>query len=159
MLFQPPEPQLLSVPHIQQQDAGECLAACAAMVCAYLAIKTNYRRLVRALRIQDGIGAPLPNIEKLDGRRITVIFRRNGTLEALYEFLNKGWPTIVGVQTGEFPHWDHVPSLHAVVVVGMDSENVYINDPEMPKGPTPVSIGNFDLAWLAQNECYAILTP
>lgn len=158
MLFQPPDFQLLQVPHIQQKEAGECLDACAAMVCAYLGIRVNYRRLVRTLRIQTGVGAPLSHIEKLNGRQIKGLFQRNGTLKKLYQLLESGWPTIVGVQTREFPHWNHRPSRHAVVVIGMDSQCVYINDPEMPDAPTPVSIGDFDLAWFEQNECYAVLS-
>ena len=49
--------------------------------------------------------------------------------------------------------------LHAVVIVGMDATHVHLNDPGLPDGPIPVPIGEFDLAWLAQYERYAVLAP
>ncbi len=128
------------------------------MVCDYLEHRVNYRRLLRILRIQTGVGAPLPQIQNLDKLGFTVLFQRNASLRDLYALLENGWPSIVGVQTGEFPHWNHLPSRHAVVVVGMDSNFVYINDPEMPNAPLQVSIGDFDLAWFEQDQCYAVLT-
>ena len=34
-------------------------------------------------------------------------------------------------------------------------KQVYLNDPEFPHAPIPVSIGDFDLAWLERDELYA----
>jgi len=36
---------------------------------------------------------------------------------------------------------------------------IYLNDPELPDAPIPVTQGDFDLAWLAQDERYAVLLP
>lgn len=65
---------------------------------------------------------------------------------------------IASVQTQELPYWQGVASLHAVLVVGMDEEHVYLNDPEWPEAPLCVTIGDFDLAWLARGERYALLS-
>lgn len=43
-------------------------------------------------------------------------------------------------------------------MVGMSEQFLYINDPEFEKSPIPVPYGDFDLAWLAQNERYAVLS-
>lgn len=81
-----------------------------------------------------------------------------GALEELYTFLTAGWPCIASVQTQELPYWNGVNVYHAVVVVGMDATQVYLNDPELPAGPVPVSLRDFDLAWLAQDETYAVIS-
>ena len=41
----------------------------------------------------------------------------------------------------------------------MDSDFVYLNDPEMPDQPRRVSIGDFDLAWLEHDERYVLVAP
>lgn len=66
---------------------------------------------------------------------------------------------IISVQTKELPYWQGIASLHAVVLVGMDEEYVYLNDPEWPDAPIRVAIGDFDLAWLARGERFALLAP
>ncbi len=43
-------------------------------------------------------------------------------------------------------------------MVGMDEENVYVDDPEFSQSPMQVSLGDFDLAWLERDEMYAVLT-
>ena len=62
------------------------------------------------------------------------------------------------MQTENLPYWPH-NTLHAVVVVGIDDRSVYLNDPEFPEAPIAVPVGDFDLAWLAEDERYAILIP
>lgn len=42
---------LLPVPHVRQCESADCLAACTAMVLAYLGIKISYTRLVQVLDI------------------------------------------------------------------------------------------------------------
>lgn len=107
MLFRPPSPQILAVPHIQQRRTGECLAACAWMICSYLRIAVDYQRLVRLLEIQQDVGASFSKIHNLEKLRLT-------------------------------------------------EEYVYLNDPEWPDAPIQVSIGDFDLAWLARGERFAL---
>lgn len=157
MLFRPPSLQLLTVPHIQQRNSGDCLAACAAMICEYLNVSMRYDRLVKQLGIKVGVGAAFSNIERLDRSPLQVIHRVSGQLPHLYALLEQGWPIIASVQTGELPHWFGHNTLHAVVVIGMDPEHVYVNDPGYPDAPIRVPIGDFDLAWLAQDERYAVL--
>ena len=47
---------------------------------------------------------------------------------------------------------------HALVVLGMDENYVYVNDPAFRVAPIPVPIGDFELAWLARDEFYAVLS-
>lgn len=150
---------MLAVPHVQQRRTGECLAACAWMICSYLQIPVDYQRLVRLLEIRDEVGVSFSKIHNLEKLRLTVVYQKNGTLAQLYNLLAAGWPIIISVQTKELPYWNGVASLHAVVLVGMDAEYVYLNDPEWPDAPIQVSIGDFDLAWLARGERLALLAP
>ena len=39
----------------------------------------------------------------------------------------------------------------------MDNTNIYLNDPGFPDAPIKISQGDFDLAWLEQDEVYAAL--
>jgi ABC-type bacteriocin/lantibiotic exporter with double-glycine peptidase domain len=158
MIFRPPASCRLAVPHVQQTQPGDCLAACAAMICTYLNISHNYNHLFRALAIEQGIGTPFSRIRNLAKLGITVDYQEYGTLPELYNLLRAGWPSIVSVQTAELPYWNQISTQHAVVVIGMDENHVLINDPEFPQAPLQVPLGDFDLAWLAQDELYAILS-
>lgn len=158
MIFRPPSPCFIPVPHIQQKRAGECLAACAAMICTYLGVTVDYQRLMRILEIQQEVGVSFSKIHNLEQLRLRVVYQKGGTLRQLYNLLIAGWPVIVSVQTQELPYWHGVASLHAVVLVGMDERHVYLNDPEWPEAPMQTPIGDFDLAWLARGERFALLT-
>lgn len=159
MLFRPSSTHLLAIPHIQQRNTGDCLAACATMVCQYLKIPVPYDRLVKQLAIKPGVGPAFSNISKLSTLPLTIVHKTGEQLAQLYALLGQGWPIIASVQTGDLPHWAGHNTLHAVVVVGMGSDQVYLNDPGFPKAPIAVSVGDFDLAWLAQDERYAVLIP
>jgi len=112
-----------------------------------------------ALAIQPDAGAPLNHIQRLTPRGFAVHFRRRGTFANLYWMLERGWPSIVSVQTREFPYWTDPPTQHAVVVIGMTDEYVLVNDPAMAHAPVAVPYGDFDLAWLEMDEAFAVIAP
>lgn len=146
---------ILPIPHLQQQDRGECLAACAAMVLAYLGVSVTYKRLLTLLRVRRLIGAPASNIRELEQLGITVIYQQ-GTFTEISHHLTNDRPCITFVKTSELPYWDEDCD-HAVVVVGLDDDFVYLNDPVFPDAPIQVSRGDFDLAWLGRDEFYAVV--
>lgn len=127
------------------------------MTLQYLGATLNYRRLLKVLQTNVNAGTPFSHITKLESLKVTVVYRQ-GHLSQLYTFLQNGWPALVPVQTSELPHWFE-DTAHAVVVVGMDDQTVYINDPAFPNAPISVPHGDFDLAWLAHDEYYAVLAP
>ncbi len=150
-------PVLLPVPHIEQLKRGECLAACAAMILAYLDLPVAYHRLLRLLRIQTPFGTPAYNIRELKKLGLNVIYKQ-GTLAEIHTQLSNNSPCITFVKTSELPYWSEDTD-HAVVVAGMDDQSVYLNDPAFPLAPIQVSLGDFDLAWFEWGEYYAVLTP
>ena len=146
-------PVHLTVPHIQQQWPGECLAACAEMILTYLAIPVRHKRLLKLLRVKSGVGAPAANIRHLEQLNLEVIYQQ-GSFDELYDHLRQGRPCIAFIKTGELSYWDEAVN-HAVVVVGLDDQFIYVNDPAFPDAPIQVERGEFDLAWLEWDEFYA----
>lgn len=61
------------------------------------------------------------------------------------------------MQTKDLPYRDD-DTAHAIVLVGMDDNNFYVDDPEFAESPLRVPLGDFDLAWLEHDEMYAVLT-
>lgn len=75
----------------------------------------------------------------------------------MFQNLSANHPCIAFVKTGQLPYRGD-NSDHAIVIVGMDEQRVYVNDPELDIAPLPVPLGNFDLAWLERDEMYAVIT-
>jgi len=145
---------LLPVTHREQDETADCLAACAAMVLDYMGVLVSYERLLKLLRVQ-WFGAFAFNIRALEELGVDVIYKR-GTLAELREHLSNKHPPIALVATSELPYWNE-STLHAVVVVGIDDQDIYLNDPGFPEAPVKVSHGDFGLAWLERDELYAAL--
>lgn len=146
---------LLPVTHLTQAQPADCLAACAQMVLNYLKQPVDYDRLLRLLAIRPQFGAPSSNIEQLSELEIQVDYGQ-GRLSDLEENLGQGHPCIVFVKTRELSYWN-TDTAHAVVVVGIDDDNIYLNDPAFDEAPQIVPKGDFDLAWLEADEYYALL--
>lgn len=144
---------LLPVPHFLQRYTADCLPACALMVLMYLGRSVRYGRLLRLLGTQDH-GTPFSNLRHLDqlGVRVTIA---SGNFEQLAYHLSHNRPCIATVQTADLPHWARQTD-HAVVVVGIDSQYIYLNDPAFEIAPIIVPRGEFDLAWLAKDEDFAV---
>ncbi len=148
-------PVILPVPHIPQRYVGECLAACVAMLLVHFDISITYQQLLNILRIKRGLGSPASNIRVLNKLDLTVIYE-SGTFPKLHEHLSNNRPCIAFIEAEELPYWNERNS-HAIVVVGLDVQFVYINDPALAYGPIRVPHGDFDLAWLEHEEFYATL--
>lgn len=158
MFFRPPTPAILSVPHYRQRSTADCLAACAWMLCRYWGSVIPYPELITLLGTTPEVGTPFSNLRRLTRVGFGVQIDA-GTLAGLYRLLQDGQPVVVSVQTGELPYWENEWSQHAVVVVGMTEATILLNDPVVQPAPIGVNLGDFDLAWLAQGEAFAVITP
>ncbi len=125
------------------------------MVLDYIGKPVNYDRLLRLLRIDSEYGTPASNASNLTELGVEVLYGR-GTLEDIRGHLAADRPSIAFVNTGELPYWDEATG-HAVVVVGLDDEKVYLNDPAFNSAPQIISHGDFLLAWLEADEYYAVI--
>lgn len=146
---------LLSVSHQQQRQQSDCLAACASMVLEYLHIRADYTRLLRLLRIGP-IGTAFGNLAELRKLGVVVLID-NGTSADIKRFLVSGLPVIVFLDTVELAYWKYEHTDHAVVVIGVDEQNVRLNDPEFREAPQVCSIGEFELAWLEKDNLFAVI--
>lgn len=71
----------LSIPHIQQQQPGECLAACAQMILTHLNLRVTYERLLNLLQVRSDFGTSASNIRQLETLNVEVNYQRYGSGE------------------------------------------------------------------------------
>jgi ABC-type bacteriocin/lantibiotic exporter with double-glycine peptidase domain len=146
----------LSVPHVQQHDTSWCLPACVAMVSAYLQQPLLQDDVARWLGTR-GVGTLSSRIVRLNRHGFEVYYG-TGSLAALESWLAQELPCILFVRTGDLlPYW-RVDTPHAVVVAGVEVDQVAMFDPGLSMAPAIVSTGNLLLAWSHFDYTYAVLT-
>jgi ABC-type bacteriocin/lantibiotic exporter with double-glycine peptidase domain len=153
----------LKLLHVRQQQPADCLVACAAMVLAYLHISVSYTR-VRQLLGTAAEGTPFYRLDRLHTRSVRIT-RGEGTFTLLMTYLASDLPVIVDVHTSELPYWQmrtDIPEIekstaHAVVVVGIENQTVYVYDPDVELAPQAVNIGDFELAWLIRDYRFVVI--
>ncbi|MEK7784465.1 MAG: C39 family peptidase [Chloroflexota bacterium] len=123
----------LPITHWTQARRADCLGACAKMVLDYINRPVNYDRLLHLLRIDPEYGTVARNILLLSEIGVDVFYAQ-GTLDDLRSHLIANRPCIAFVNTGELPYWRETTG-HAVVVVGIDEEMVYLHDPAFVSAP------------------------
>lgn len=151
---------ILPVPHLVQHNTGECLVACVGMVLSYRGRPFSYKRVTKLLDVRE-YGAYFSNVRNLETLGVRVLLS-NGGIEQLYAHLQQSLPLVVPVKTGELPYWRNNPlqfenTSHAIVVVGIDTEQIYVNDPALPQAPIQVPHGDFDLARIEYNDLFAAI--
>lgn len=146
---------LLPVPHRQQTEEADCLPICVAMVLEYFGHSPNYAKLYKLLNATP-YGTPARNVQRLTALGCDVVYS-SSTLEGIAEYLTAGIPIIIFLRTSELPYWK-IATNHAVVVVGLDEEFIYLNDPAFPTAPQHVSHLEFLLSWLEFDYTYAVIT-
>ncbi len=124
------------------------------MVLAHLGREIDYTQLLRLLKVQP-YGAPAGNIRLLESLDLTVTYSKTD-MAGLRTMLQQGHPVIVFVRTGELPYWTYSTD-HALLVVGCDENQLFVNDPNHAKASMAVPRGDFELAWLERDCYYAII--
>jgi len=148
--------KILPVPHYLQLDDGYCLPACVQMVLAYWGIERKQADVAKQLGLIPGVGVPGNRIKMLASRKLKVFYGA-GDLSDLKTALDQEIPPIVLVHTGELPYWKQATA-HAAVLLGMDNQLVYLNDPAIAQGTIAVSLGDFELAWDEMATLYASIS-
>ncbi len=147
---------VLNVSHYRQITDGYCLAACVQMALAYLGLEIAQKTLARRLGVRPHIGAPSSRLMRLRSATLDVIYT-TGDLSNLVAWLGKQLPILVFVQADQLPHWHGQHFQHAVLVIGSDSQSVYLLDPASAAEPITVSHGDFLLAWDERDYVYAVI--
>jgi uncharacterized protein YvpB len=125
------------------------------MILAYLGQPKPYETLTKVLGTR-WFGTPVDNILQLDQLGIQVVIEEM-TLEEISSYLEQGLPVMAFINTADLPYWN-VSSDHVVVVIGMDEQWIYVNDPYFPQAPQQVSQTSFELAQLRfDNRCAVVL--
>ncbi len=146
----------LPIFHQKQHHQSDCLAACAAMVLDYLKRSVPYERLIELLNITPDLGAPASNIKRLAALNVSVTYGA-GTMKELAAHVRQGVPCIAFVDTTHLGYWDET-ARHAVIVIGLDEGQVYLDDPCFDASPQRVSRLEFELAWDEMDNTCAIIT-
>lgn len=148
---------LLNVSHLPQRANSDCLPICGMMALAYLGQNVSYTRITKILATRS-FGTPSDNIQRLSQLGVKVILTKLLPTE-IRDYLQEGSPVIAFVSIADLPYW-HVDTDHAIVVIGMDEEVVYINDPYFSLAPQEVPHALFELSQLKFNyKCAVIKKP
>ena len=127
------------------------------MVLDYLGFSYSQEALARQLGVHLPLGVPAPSIEKLNSPDVAVVYE-SGTLDTVRQWLDEMTPVIAFVQAGEFPHWFGLRFQHAVLIFGLDEQNVHLLDPALENETTTVSRGDFMLAWDEMDNAMGVIT-
>ncbi len=145
----------LPIPHFKQAKTNTCLPASARIVLAHLGHSIDEATLERLLETKP-FGTPVRNIQRVSTFGFSVSFA-SSSLVNLRAALAEGNPVIVFVMTGNMKYW-RLNVAHALVVVGIDDEKIYLNDPWFDKAPQVCSIDEFLAAWAEFDHLAAIIT-
>lgn len=146
----------LDVPHRTQSKEAGCLPACVEMVLASFGHSMGQKDLARLLGT-SWLGTLSSNIKRLATLGYVVTYGE-ASLAKVAIYLRQKIPVIVFVRTGDLPYWQ-TDTAHAVVVVGIDKHQVYVNDPCVARGPQPIPKLAFLLAWARQDYTFAAIRP
>ena len=145
---------LLPVSHRQQSQSSDCLATCAAMLLDYLRVPFKYEQLLRLLRTRS-FGTEFSNLRYLTSFGLFVLVEQ-GTVKTLRGHLERGLPPIVFVNTGLLSYWKEETG-HAVVVLAIEDQQIYLSDPRFADAPKIISLIEFEAAWIEQDQAYAVI--
>ncbi len=145
---------LLSVSHLTQRTQSDCLVTCVQMVTEYLQHPLPYVEIFNLLGTR-WYGTPFRHVERLAQAGFTVSLV-NFDLTEIQKSLLQGHPVLVGVNTADLSYWTQAVD-HVVVVVGMDDDAFYINDPASSDGQQRISLDELALAQLAFDNLGAVI--
>lgn len=145
----------MNVPHFQQELDFSCLPACVRMVLAFYGEQRPESELRRLLKTRVTGTSPANVMMRLpDIGYEAYVFEASRSL--LRRRIEAGEPCIAHVWTAALPHWNE-SVVHAVVVTHVDDDTVWINDPILDSGPTPIAQSAFWTAWAATDHTLIVI--
>lgn len=147
---------LLPVEHFPQESEAGCLAACSQMILRFWGIKKSQRSLHRLFQ-PTPFGVPFSRLTRLQQFNVAVSIRSFGDQSTLIEAIDQQIPPVVFLRTQFLPYWQ-ADTQHAIVVVGYDNANFFVNDPAFNQAPLVVPVASLLLAWDGMDYAYALVT-
>lgn len=124
------------------------------MVLAHLgtpAVESDVNKLLQGTEF----GTPSSRVLRLRGWGYRVNYR-SADLDDLSEWLAENKPPIVFLRTIFLDYWTE-DTFHAAVVVGIEGNQVYLNDSNFSDAPQACSIDGFLAAWAERDEAVALI--
>ena len=134
----------LNVTHLKQSKQYTCVPACVRVVLDYLGFDLDEEQLSEILSTTPR-GTTASNIARIQDIGVDVVLR-SASLFDLRNLLKEKVPHIVFLWTGNLEYWN-IACWHAVVVVGIEEDVIYINDPFFSDAPKKVVLDSFLEAW------------
>lgn len=132
------------------------MPACCQMALAFFGIAKSQKQIAMQIGHIEGAGTPARNVTRLSVFRVDARHIESGTLNNLREGVEAGAAIIVFVRTGELPYRDE-DTPHALVIVGVETDIIYVNDPAFEDAPIAMAIDDFMLAWDEFENQYAVV--
>jgi len=115
------------------------------MVLAYLGKDHPENELTAAFHTLPLIGTLAENaVSSLEQMGYQTLWFQNANLDKLISLLTYGWSVIVFVHASALPHG--LDGIHAIVVIGIEDEQVICLDPELPH-ELPLTLPRFLAIW------------
>lgn len=128
-------PNLLPIKSFQETlHSGMCGPASLKMVLAYYGVEKTEKELAQLCGTDPNLGTTDESIKRAaESLGLKVEIHNNSTFNDIQQWLDKKVPVIVNWFTrGRIDYDDsEVPDGHLSVVVGLDDENIYLQDPEI----------------------------
>ncbi|NKQ37357.1 MAG: hypothetical protein HF973_17290 [Chloroflexi bacterium] len=144
----------IPVPHYPQSNPGACLPACARMALAALGKPYAETELAQVMGSYP-FGTPASRVTRLQALGNQVRYEPM-TLTELRQWTQQGLTPIVFV-LADFLPWTDFIGFHALVLVGVTNEQVWLHDPALPDGPIQLSVDGFMLAWEEFDRMTAVI--
>jgi ABC-type bacteriocin/lantibiotic exporter with double-glycine peptidase domain len=142
-------PELIEKTHYRQQDKAACIPASFRMVVSHfdaMLAETLSEADMIALLGTGATGSLLEHLPRLNALGFEAISEEWSPTELALHLRLQKTPVIVVLYAG-YVEYLQSDTLHAVVVIGMDAEKVYLNDPLRNETPIVFSIDEFNRAW------------
>lgn len=140
---------MLNIPHALQtnlQGRNSCVPAGLSMVLAYQGVTFGEQDLCDLLDTQL-TGTEVWNVLLLEQHILNCHVELDSiSFDRLQESLAANIPPIAFVVTRHLGYWQR-DTFHAIVVVAITEDAVYVNDPAFPDAPRAVPLAEFAAAW------------
>ncbi|MEM7028524.1 MAG: cysteine peptidase family C39 domain-containing protein [Chloroflexota bacterium] len=138
---------MLEVPHFRQLNDNADLVACAQMVLAYYGRPSEIDRLITLF---DGVSDNTMVAQVMQLKKWGYGVSAGPTdIEQIQSWLRHSIPPIVALGNGAMSEKE---SPQMVVLVGLDQQNAYLNDPRLKDHPHSMSLSDFTMAWNAAGQ-------